>query len=655
MAEEPKVNMSKDEKAKKEEIERRAWQIGSRCLVFSDLSGKWLFGEVAAIYNDSFGEWLRVKYLVNSAEISKDVQRFSKYIEPIYNDKNVNEQLHSLRNTEKDQIVRALFDVLDGQQIQEMMQRIKKTDLLSIISAEKGTLFDMKRGRGTAEDRVDRIKFILKMYRKWMDAQPQSDCLRMHDIMDNHLDSSYNLTHFLSDYHWMTKMKTDLLSHFVSDADDDDGCSASQCMLIDRNERDRDYFGGNRTQRDRLYFIGTDLDQSRDSVLRDISTQQMLDSLHSFLYHSMHFDVAEVVDHDHNDKDNENEVDLEHLCDDTQTLKVIEFIDRKRRNSSRFSARPNAASNDHGAGVYSKFMTTNSFHFETDILSQKFLEISSDSKQHCFVDILLMELMKFEVPKHQISAFSSYLLHHHYDSESIILDLESDSNFKSNLSLSTKFYQICSRVIVEKQIKSALYSPGYRYFYWSFYKNNVNERELLWGKVTYDENVGYVLKEWYFEKKYDNLKDELMNNVISTFTKYQFDETLFKSKQKLDAWIQDEEVEDLVCNRSLWAKRYGIKKGAPISLEHILSILCYTNFSKQCYLFSSTYRKIGEYESDQDLKRRHREFANWGRLIRETVECFGILMQHSSIDTFYHGVSDTLIFDSTSIRLYGQV
>ena len=90
-------------------------------------------------------------------------------------------------------------------------------------------------------------------------------------------------------------------------------------------------------------------------------------------------------------------------------------------------------------------------------------------------------------------------------------------------------------------------------------------------------------------------------------------------------------------------------------MEHIVSILLYTNFSELSYLFSATYRKTHEYEEDEDMLSRHQEYGNWGRLLRETVECFGRSMSKSNVKTFFHGVSSTLIFNSTAIRLCGPV
>lgn len=50
-------------------------------------------------------------------------------------------------------------------------------------------------------------------------------------------------------------------------------------------------------------------------------------------------------------------------------------------------------------------------------------------------------------------------------------------------------------------------------------------------------------------------------------------------------------------------KCYGILPDTIITIEHVLSILLYTN----SFTFSSTYRKLDLYESDAALKRRHSE------------------------------------------------
>eukprot|EP01084_Bolivina_argentea_P205254 350680_1 len=202
-----------------------------------------------------------------------------------------------------------------------------------------------------------------------------------------------------------------------------------------------------------------------------------------------------------------------------------------------------------------------------------------------------------------------------------------------------KSESIINRLIREDMIRASLYSSGVRYFYWEFYRHNDNEKYHVRGRKTYEENIGYKLNDWFIAAKYNNLKDELTNNLICQFSINQFQTTFIKASQKLDALIKDPTVKDIKCDRSWWEKTYGIKKNEPIKLEHIVSVLCYCNFSAQCYSFGETFRKLHKYESDEDMKKRHREYAIWGRLVRETVECFGIEMGESNIPYFYHGVS----------------
>ena len=53
---------------------------------------------------------------------------------------------------------------------------------------------------------------------------------------------------------------------------------------------------------------------------------------------------------------------------------------------------------------------------------------------------------------------------------------------------------------------------------------------------------------------------------------------------------------------------------------------------------------------------RHSQVANWARSLREAVECFGEQMGYrKDIGAFYHGVSESLLFESTNIRLFGPV
>ena len=76
----------------------------------------------------------------------------------------------------------------------------------------------------------------------------------------------------------------------------------------------------------------------------------------------------------------------------------------------------------------------------------------------------------------------------------------------------------------------------------------------------------------------------------------------------------------------------------------------YTDYSKLCTKLSETYRKKTKFESDENLKQRHRNYWNWGKILNETVHCWGNRLNYKPvwgdddeaepyIPVLYHGIS----------------
>ena len=130
---------------------------------------------------------------------------------------------------------------------------------------------------------------------------------------------------------------------------------------------------------------------------------------------------------------------------------------------------------------------------------------------------------------------------------------------------------------------------------------------------------------------------------------------------KLKAYQNDPNHKPLSAIYSVWEKLYGIKKGERPRTEHICALLMYTNFSRNCTAFGGTYRRKTGYETNRRLKERHSEVAIQGRLLRELIEGYGHSMskrdfpEYNHIDTFYHGVNKSMIFQSIIIKLCGPV
>lgn len=141
------------------------------------------------------------------------------------------------------------------------------------------------------------------------------------------------------------------------------------------------------------------------------------------------------------------------------------------------------------------------------------------------------------------------------------------------------------------------FSFGFRYFYHKQYKNNLNKEELLPGtrRTVEDGNRGdYTLSDWYINAKYGSLEDEILNNKIFSLKLYQWNNTITKAKLKWDT-LKNSNIVNTANWK--WEKVYGIKRGTIITLQHIISLLLYTNWSELCFKFSSTYRQLTDNES----------------------------------------------------------
>ena len=80
----------------------------------------------------------------------------------------------------------------------------------------------------------------------------------------------------------------------------------------------------------------------------------------------------------------------------------------------------------------------------------------------------------------------------------------------------------------------------------------------------------------------------------------------------------------------------------------------YCNLTDLSYKFSTSFRKMVPYETINDVKNRNKKFAQWAKLLRESVELFGkdASDYDCKIKTFFHGTS-YLLFDSFASNFCG--
>eukprot|EP01084_Bolivina_argentea_P273635 466159_1 len=227
---------------------------------------------------------------------------------------------------------------------------------------------------------------------------------------------------------------------------------------------------------------------------------------------------------------------------------------------------------------------------------------------------------------------------------SIRPDMNNNKNNKKQTNINNKF--VTNIMNDDRSDSMVSYSYGVRFYYHDYYKDNENEREVVPGTdLTEHGNKGYSLKDWYIPAKYKSFKDELLNNNIFILQLYQFNNTQQKAILKLNKFKQ-------MKSNEYFENVTKIKKGSVITNKHIMSILFYTDWTELCTAFSTSYRKLSTSETDEELKKRHSEFAIWAKLLRETIECFGEYCSDSDIKSFYHGISIPMVFSSFS-KIFG--
>ena len=186
----------------------------------------------------------------------------------------------------------------------------------------------------------------------------------------------------------------------------------------------------------------------------------------------------------------------------------------------------------------------------------------------------------------------------------------------------------------ENKKLSTAYSFGYAYKYWQNYLN----------------------KKWFIGKKYRNLKSEMTSNDVMSLSMEQFNESV---KNAIDL-INCKHGKKMRCkylkeSNDPKQDEIGINEGDIITIDHMLSLLFYSNYKNLQILFKNTFIKNTQNESDLSLIQRHSNFANFGQLLYESIHLFGSDISMQKDFTFYHFINEPIIFQHTFSYFYCPV
>eukprot|EP01084_Bolivina_argentea_P010040 18725_1 len=130
--------------------------------------------------------------------------------------------------------------------------------------------------------------------------------------------------------------------------------------------------------------------------------------------------------------------------------------------------------------------------------------------------------------------------------------------------------------------------------------------------------------------------------------------TCFKEELINSGYLNEEQWENLLnkaihkfeCISNILSKQfnsdYNICRGDYLNVHHILSVCAYTDKSKLCTDYRSSFRRITRHESDESIRKRFSKFYFLSRFLYECIEFWGSIM---GTDTrVYHGLNNLFLF-----------
>ena len=167
-------------------------------------------------------------------------------------------------------------------------------------------------------------------------------------------------------------------------------------------------------------------------------------------------------------------------------------------------------------------------------------------------------------------------------------------------------------------------------------------------------------KDWgfyeYIPPKYENLKEELLQNAIHAIQLKDYQEVIHKAEtvtnsiEKILGKGADKNTPYARFNQQLNAA-FGIEAKQVIDAEHIASILFYTDLTNLPREMKKICRKLKDTETAKDVKQRHSEMVNWLRLLFETIFMWG--NTYGTDDpSVYHGLNRKFYFREFKAKFF---
>eukprot|EP01084_Bolivina_argentea_P153157 267061_1 len=178
-------------------------------------------------------------------------------------------------------------------------------------------------------------------------------------------------------------------------------------------------------------------------------------------------------------------------------------------------------------------------------------------------------------------------------------------------------------------------------------------------------NYGFGVAFSYWEEydvydfvkcKYKCLKEELLQNTIYKITLERYNDILKKGQElhsRIGSILGQGTDKNTAFAKELthWNEYCNIKPNTLISLEHLLSILFYTDSTELTTKMKDVCRKLTYDETVLDVKKRHVEFVHWLKLMTETLIFYGNRLSNKD-KPIYHGLKGRFLFDQFKAQFH---
>eukprot|EP01083_Nonionella_stella_P205330 747807_1 len=278
-------------------------------------------------------------------------------------------------------------------------------------------------------------------------------------------------------------------------------------------------------------------------------------------------------------------------------------------------------------------------------------------EEETFTSAMISQSLRDPTSHDLVHRFRVFLEQEEYDTDSMIHDIESLSNI-TNIMGDEESVGNMQQFILSNKLSNSSFSIGLVFYYWPYYKNYTDKKQLQmktdWTNV--NDHSGYSMKELYVEKKYASLKEELLASKY--VSKLAFDKSIV---HKATHYMRTENVKQTKAAGGDWMRflHYGITAGTPLSIENVMCLITYCDFTALCTEFNSTFRQTTRFECLTAIKQRNMEYWWMSKILRETVQVFGDNKEGRDYGStwrnvtgpFYCGMSFVMAIPEFNIRL----